>query len=482
MKGYIERDKRKKILLLGDDLRWPSGVGVMSREIVLGTAHRFNWVQIGGLGQHPEQGKIADISESVNTETGLEDSYVKVIGCTGYGNMPLLRQVMDLEKPDAIMIFTDPRYWVWLFNSEREIRSKCPLIYLNIWDDLPYPMWNKPYYESCDGLFAISKQTYNINKQVLGEDAEGRVLRYIPHGIGKDYFPLKSSNPEVIQFKRKLWGNKENQPEFTLLYNARNLGRKCVGNTILAWKEFCDRIGPDKAKRCCLLMHTDVVDPAGTDLYTTYRDLCDPSYVKVRFFSDKLSFKDMNLMYNSSDGVILVSSNEGWGLSITEALNTGKMFIATVTGGMQDQMRFEDENGNWIDFGRTFPSNHTGLYRNHGEWCLPVWPSNRTLCGSPATPYIFDDRASIEDIAVAIQQLYELGPKERERRGKVGYEWSTKSAGFTAKKMSSRIIEGIEAVLENRKSYSRPSFEMVEVRERPLSRIDYNPVTYEVCD
>ena len=43
-KSYIPKDQRKKILLLSDDIRTSSGVGVMSREIVLSTAHHFNWV------------------------------------------------------------------------------------------------------------------------------------------------------------------------------------------------------------------------------------------------------------------------------------------------------------------------------------------------------------------------------------------------------------------------------------------------------
>jgi hypothetical protein len=45
-----------------------------------------------------------------------------------------------------------------------------PLIYLDIWDCIPYPMYNRPFYESCDALFAISKQTDNINKMVLGPE------------------------------------------------------------------------------------------------------------------------------------------------------------------------------------------------------------------------------------------------------------------------------------------------------------------------
>ena len=37
--GYIPRDKRKKILMLSDDIRTHSGVGNMAKEIILNSAH-----------------------------------------------------------------------------------------------------------------------------------------------------------------------------------------------------------------------------------------------------------------------------------------------------------------------------------------------------------------------------------------------------------------------------------------------------------
>ena len=58
----------------------------------------------------------------------------------------------------------------------------------------------------------------------------------------------------------------------------------------------------------------------------------------------------MSYLYNYADVYILLSSAEGWGLALTESLLTGTPIIANVTGGMQDQMRFEDENGDWIEF------------------------------------------------------------------------------------------------------------------------------------
>ncbi len=72
--------------------------------------------------------------------------------------------------------------------------------------------------------------------------------------------------------------------------------------------------------------------------------------------------------------------NEGWGLSLTEALLVGNPIIANVTGGMQDQMRFS-KKGKWIDFDEKFPSNHNGTIKEHGEWAFPVYPTNRSIQG-----------------------------------------------------------------------------------------------------
>lgn len=168
--NYIPKDQRKKILFLSDDMRVTSGVGVMAREIIEGTCHHYNWVQIGAGINHPEAGKILDISEAMKTETGVEDPYVRIYPYNGYGDSRIVRQLIETEKPDAILHFTDPRYFIWLYQMEHEIRQRIPIFYYNIWDSTPAPKWNREYYSSCDALFAISKQTYNINRFVLGPE------------------------------------------------------------------------------------------------------------------------------------------------------------------------------------------------------------------------------------------------------------------------------------------------------------------------
>ena len=143
----LSKPKKKKILLLGDDLRLPSGIGTISKEIVINTVSQYDWIQLGAAQNHPDQGKAFDVSADVAKESGVEDANVKIIANNGYGDRNILFAILNQEKPDAILHFTDPRYWTWLYELEHELKTtfNIPLFYLSIWDDLPYPMWNSPF-------------------------------------------------------------------------------------------------------------------------------------------------------------------------------------------------------------------------------------------------------------------------------------------------------------------------------------------------
>jgi glycosyltransferase involved in cell wall biosynthesis len=467
--GYIPQEKRKKILLLCDDIRMTSGISTMAREIVIGTAHHYNWINVGGAITHPDKGKRFDLSGDTNQNAGIDDANVFLYPTDGYGSPELIRQLIQIEKPDALMMFTDPRYWIWLFQIEHEIRKQMPIVYLNIWDDLPYPMYNKSFYESCDALLAISKQTENLNHCVLGPElADEKVIKYVPHGINENFFfPITTEHPEYLalqEYKKALYGGKEYN--FNLLYNARNIRRKSVPDLMLAWKIFIDQLSLEEAKKCVFTLHTQPMDENGTDL-SAVKDMLFgrlPQY-NVMFSSGKNPSNIMNLLYNTADVVALISSNEGWGLSLTEAMICGKPIIATVTGGMQDQMRFEDENGEWIKFTEEFGSNHRGKYKKHGEWAFPVFPSNRSLVGSIPTPYIFDDRAEPHDIAEQIMKVYRLKMDQPDLYNTVcqqAHEWvHSDESMMTAKNMCKNAIEGIDETFK--KWQPRYAFELMKV-------------------
>ena len=477
--GYIPQAQRKKILFLCDDIRMTSGISTMAREIVVGSSHVFNWINVGGAINHPDQGKKLDISSDTNRLMGINDSSVFIYPTNGYGSSELIRQLIEVENPDAIMFFTDPRYWVWLFQMESEIRKKIPMVYLNIWDDLPAPLYNKAFYESCDTLMAISKQTLNINRMVLGDKVKGKILKYVPHGINeKIFYPItefmQSQNEALEKKKKEVFG--DFNPEFVVFYNARNIRRKCTSDLIAAYALFCDKIGKEKASKCALLMHTQRADENGTDLNAVVELICDPEYQKVYFSDARINAEDVNLLYNMSDVTALISSNEGWGLSLTESMMAGKMIIANVTGGMQDQMRFEDETGKWIDFDDKFCSNHFGKYKKHGEWALPVFPTNISIVGSIPTPYIYDDRCDFRDVAKAIEECYNLSPEERNRKGMTAREWVLSDESMmSAAHMCDNVVSTINKTIDTFKP--KKQFELIKTKKLERKKI-VHPLVY----
>ena len=452
----VSENKKKRVLLLSDDLRMSSGVGTMSREIVTGTLHEYDWVQIGGAIKHPEEGKIFDLSDDMNEETGRDDCYLKIYPVSGYGNPKQLRDIIELEKPDAIMIYTDPRFWVWLYEMEHELRQSIPIFYYNIWDDLPYPMWNEPYYESCDLIMNISKQTHNIVQNVCqNKPRTDWDSTYIPHGINEKYFyPVENEEEklEMNKMKSELFRGKE--VDFCLFYNNRNIRRKMTSDSIMAFREFAYRLPKEQRDKVAYVLHTQPVDGAGTDLPAVVQEMCPD--LNIIFSTEKLENKHLNYLYNIADVTINIASNEGFGLGTCESLMCGTPIIVNVTGGLQDQCGFKI-NGEYLtykDYGNVISLHDWRLWEDnksltHGEWVKPVWPKSRSLQGSPPTPYIFDDRSDWVDVADRIEQWYKMSSVERQEAGRLGHEFVTgDDAQMSARHMCQLFIDHMNTAFE----------------------------------
>ena len=93
------KPKKKKILLLSDDLRMHSGIGTMSKEFVFGTLDKYDWVQLGAAIKHPEHGKQLDLSAEAQQQTGINDAYLKIYCHSGYGNAQVLQEIVNFEFP-----------------------------------------------------------------------------------------------------------------------------------------------------------------------------------------------------------------------------------------------------------------------------------------------------------------------------------------------------------------------------------------------
>jgi glycosyltransferase involved in cell wall biosynthesis len=326
-------------------------------------------------------------------------------------------------------------------------------------------MYNESFYESCDTLLAISKQTKNINEIVLGDKAKDKLIAYVPHGINEEHFyPIKEGDekyPQLLEAKKQLFGDKEYDRVF--FFNSRNIRRKNISNLIAAYSIFKDRLPADKKDKVALVLHTQPIDDNGTDLFTV-RDLFLGHDESVKFSSGKLSTDGMNYLYNLADITILPSNAEGWGLALTESMMAGTMIMATVTGGMQDQMKFEDEQGEWFTPSPQTPSNHRGTYTKHGKWAIPVFPATRNIVGSPKTPYIYDDQLDFVDLADKMMEFYQMSTEEIKERGLAGREWVTSDESMqSARMMNNNMIKYIDQTINNFKP--RKKFEFIKIED-----------------
>jgi len=447
---------KKKIMLFSDDLRMSSGIGTMSKEFVLGTCHHFDWVQVGGAIKHPEAGKVVNMDQTLRDETGVEDAKLTIYPIDGYGNQELLRELAAREKPDAIMHYTDPRFWRWLYEMEHEIRQQVPIFYYNIWDDWPAPKYNEFFYESCDLIMNISKQTVSIVKDVWTKNPpEDWQVTYIPHGINEKYFyPVSVFDDEYKQVESMKKRLTDDKIEFIVFYNNRNIRRKMTGDVILAFKTFCDMLTKEEAEKCCLLMHTQPVDDNGTHLPNVVDAVC-PDY-KVYFSDQKLEPKQLSHIYNMVDVTINIASNEGFGLGTCESMMCGTPIILNVTGGMQDQcgFKYKDKFLTYKDYDWVKSLHDDRKWANNpdltwGEWVKPVWPSNRALVGSVPTPYIFDDRCRFDDVAQAMKEWYDMDSEKRKECGMKGYEFvKSDDAMMTAEMMSQNFMDHMDKGFE----------------------------------
>ena len=456
---------KKKILLLSDDLRMSSGVGTMSKEFVLGSIQHYDWVQIGGAIKHPEEGKVVNMDETAQNESGVKDAKLTIYPINGYGNQELLRAILARENPDAILHYTDPRFWRWLYEMEHEIRQEIPIFYYNIWDDWPAPQYNELFYESCDLIMNISKQTYAIVKDVWTKNPpEDWQVTYLPHGVSTKYFyPISIFDKEYESVKNMKQQLTDDNIEFVLFYNNRNIRRKMPGDVVLAFKTFCDMLPKEEADKCALLMHTQPIDVNGTDLPAVVKDICPE--LKVYFSDRKLEPNQLNWLYNIADVTVNIASNEGFGLGTCESLMAGTPIILNVTGGLQDQCGFKlkGKHVTHEDYDEIHSFHDDRKWKDnpdltHGEWVKPVWPSNRSLAGSPPTPYIFDDRCRFDDVAIAIKEWYDMGEDERRECGKKGYDFVMRDDVMMASEaMSQNFIDHMDVAFDNwkpRKRYS----------------------------
>lgn len=292
-------------------------------------------------------------------------------------------------------------------------------------------------------------------------------LSYVPHGIDSNkFFPIDEQNPGemrqtsepnvlksdyelMMKFRDDLLGHREF--DFVVLYNNRNIRRKMVGDVIMAYKHFCESLTKEQANKCALVLHTTPVDPNGTDLPELVRALAPD--VHIIFSNSKITVQFLNYMYNIADVTINISSAEGFGLCVAESIMSGTPVVVNTHGGLQDQVGFINEIGNYLtvdDYKKDWGSNSDGKYTKHGDWAKVVFPKTISLVGSPPTPYIFDSRCTVEDVTDKIREWYDMSREERREAALKGREFLLKKEiGMSKENMCNRFMSDMDYTFEN---------------------------------
>ena len=372
-------DKKIKIFTLSDHPLTPSGVGTQTKYIIEGMLRtgKYQFISFGGLIKHEDY-------RPMKTEE-FGDDWI-IIPTDGYGTQEAVRAMLWSEKPDIVWFMTDPRFWGWLWQIEEEVRHNVPMVYYHVWDNYPYPTYNKPNYDSNDFIATISKVTDDIVANI-SPDVD---RQYVPHAVNLDIFkPLEDDFLEQLRADNF----KENKDKFIVFWNNRNARRKMGATLILWFKEFLDRVGHDKA---VLLMHTNPRDGAGSNLEALIEDI-GLNGGQVLFSREKLYPENLAAMYNMVDVTINISDAEGFGLATLESLSCGTPIIVNMTGGLQEQVTDGKE---WFGIG--------------------LEPTSKTIVGSQEVPFIYEDRLSKEPVVDALVDMFNKTPEERKELGLKG--------------------------------------------------------------
>jgi len=415
--------EKKKIFIIADHPLAPSGVGTQTKYVIeaLLKTGKYKFVCFGGAVDHKD---YTPIHVKPHGEDWL------VIPVKGYGTQSAVRSLIMNEKPDMLWFMTDPRFYGWLWTIENEIRCHIPMLYYHVWDNYPYPHYNKRFYESNDVIASISKVTHDIVNTV----APNVENHYIPHAVNPDFF--KPMPLEMIEeIKEKQFGIRDNKVVF--FWNNRNARRKMTGSLVHWFNEFAEEVGPENVR---LIMHTDPKDPNGQDIEMILSAL-NALDGRILISRDKVAPEQLATFYNIADCTINISDAEGFGLATLESLSCETPIIVNMTGGLQEQVTDGEE---WFGIG--------------------IEPASKAIIGSQQVPYIYEDRISKEDFIAALKNMYNMAPGERKLLGMKGRQHVVRNYNF--QDFNKRWVNLIDSVIEKRGSWeTRKDYTAWEFKE-----------------
>jgi glycosyltransferase involved in cell wall biosynthesis len=270
------------------------------------------------------------------------------------------------------------------------------MVYYHVWDNYPYPTFNRKFYLSNDFIATISKVSDDIVRNVTPEVQ----TQYVPHAVDTNIFN-KVPSDVVAKFKKE--NLKIDDDRFIFFWNNRNARRKQSGSVIWWFAEFLKETG----RKATLVMHTEPKDPNGQDLHAILREL-GLTNREVLISEQKVPPQNLALFYNAADATINISDAEGFGLATLESLACETPIIVNKTGGLQEQVRGKN-----------------GIYG------IEIEPTSRAVIGSQDVPFIYEDRISNTQFVQALKTFTDIPKETRNMIGQAGRQHVIENYNFS---------------------------------------------------
>ena len=415
---------KKLIFMISDLPLFPSGVGTQTKYVIdaLIKTGRYKIMCFGGAIKHQNYNPIK-IEE-------YGDDFI-AYPVDGYGTQDMVRSAIRQQRPDLLWFMTDPRFYEWLWQIEDEVRPLIPMVYYHVWDNYPYPKFNKKFYDSNDFIACISKLTHDVVKTVA-PDVESE---YVPHAVDSAFF--KPLDPQLVKTLRIKNFGPDAENKFIVFWNNRNARRKMSGSIVYWFSKFAEKVGKDKV---LLVMHTEPKDQEGQDIESIAENfgLTNENFMVSR---QKIPPQDLAAFYNVVDCTVNVADAEGFGLATLESLSCETPIIVNMTGGLQEQVT---DGKDWFGIG--------------------IEPASKALIGmQQAALYIYEDRVSEKDFIDALTKMYNLPAPERKLLGKKGREHVMKNYNFDT--FNKQWIDIIDRTIEKHGSWPTKNYKPYKLVE-----------------
>lgn len=311
------------VLLIGDDLRGKSGNARQAALLADGLVRtgRFTVAQAGtatgvrefGPWLHPEHGgllRVFGVSEPLD-------------------DLESLQAVEAAVRPDVEVLVGD--WWLHRVHWDRT-DARPRLVWWHVLEAGPDPYYLAPCYARCAAVACVSNKTEF--------HATGVCKAHIPHWLPRGtFYPVAPGFREDL--RRGLPGVPDGKPFFVVGANARNLERKRLPDLISAWDKMNWRLEymglKHQAERTVLWIHTNLVEPAGRHLPAVVAQLTTAeNHGRVLLDGTDWNDDDLNQFYNSLDCFVNISSREGFGIPVLEAMAAGVPTLLSCVGGLND--------------------------------------------------------------------------------------------------------------------------------------------------